>query len=221
MGLKDSDHKSVTYVTLKAKTSESDATPYFGRQEKTASGWEVVGKYNAIDGHFRGIEYSSYEYEGATKWKCKMKFVDPDGTVTQLESNFNNLLYSLLNSMRGQDLDFVEFQVWLGKAKIENGKEGKRYPSAKVINNKLDLGWQVDYKELPRPNKVKVGNTVVMDDSEVVEYWKEVINKEIKPNIKDTPPDPEIKTPDPVTEQKETQYDPYANASQPNDDLPF
>ncbi len=181
MSVKNSEQSQITFVSLKARTSESDPTPYFGVNEKKGDNWEITQKFNSVDGHIREISHDHYEYEGQTKFKCKMKLFDADGSVTQVETGFNNLLYSILNSMRGVKLDLIDIQVWLGKEK--EGGNGKRYPSAKVKNNGQDLSWQVDYTTLPRPEKVKVGNITVQDDSKVVDYWKKVIDEEIKPNL--------------------------------------
>lgn len=198
MGVKNSNQSMTTFVSLKAKTSDTDPSPYFGKNEKKGDAWEITEKFNSVDGHLRDIGYKSYEYEGQTKYKCVMKLVDPDGSVTQLETGFNNLLYGILNSMRGSKLDFIEIQVWLGKAK-EVG--AKRYPSGKVLNNGTQLEWQVAHDQLPRPEKIKVKNTVVMDDSEVIEYWKKVIDNEIKPNL----------SKDPVVQERSGEMPPNAN----------
>jgi hypothetical protein len=228
MGAKMQDRNNVTYLKLKAKTSDSDPTPFFGKTEKKNDKWEVTEKYNSVDGHLKGIEYSSYEYEGETKWKVSMKLVDPDGTITQLESNFNGLIYGILNALRGCKPDLIEINVWLGKAKVINGKEGKRYASAGVLNNGEKIGWHVPYDQLPQPEKVSFKGKTVTDDTAVVEYWKNVIDSEIKPSLNTEMPEQSSNRiqPNPtpsggIEEPEERGGKFYGLASPPSDDLPF
>lgn len=179
MGASITAEKRTNFYSLKAKTSEVDPTPFFGKNEKTNNGWEVTDKFNAMDGYLTKIEHSSYEHLGETKTKLKMTLNDADGTVNSLESNFNNLVYSLLNSLLGcENINFIEMNVWLGKSKVGmDGKESKRYPSIAVKNNGVEAKWFLEYAKTPKPAKVTVGKKTVTDDSEVIEFWKKKIDE--------------------------------------------
>lgn len=191
MGAKQSERAGITYLSLKAKTSDTDGTPFFGINEKVGELWTITKKFDAVDGHLTKISHSTYEYEGQTKYKVSMRLVDEDGTVTMLEGNFNNLSYSILNAIAGCDNpDLLDINLWLGKAKVDmnTGKEGKRYPSAKVKNNGADTKWKYEPSDLPRPIAEKFKGKTVMDDSDVIKFWCNVIDNEISPKLKDFTP---------------------------------
>jgi len=182
MGAHNSEQSKTNFYALKAKTSETDPTPFFGKNTKTGNGWEITEKFNSMDGNLIDIEHSSYEFEGETKHKCKLHLQDKDGTRNTIESNFNNLLYSLLNSLSSCDPGFISMNLSLGKAKIVDGKEGKRYPSIWVKNNGKEIKWKYDATQTPRPEKVKVKTKTVVDDSKVIEFWIKEIS-DIKTNL--------------------------------------
>lgn len=183
MGAHNSENSKTNFYALKAKTSETDPTPFFGKNTKTGDGWKITETFNSFSGNLVKIEHSTYEHQGETKHKCKMTLKDGEETNT-IESNFNNLLYSLLNALASSEsLGNILMTLFLGKAKIIDGKEGKRYPSIWVKNNGVDLKWKYNFEETPKPKKVKVGGKTVADDSEVVEFWKNVIVTEINPNL--------------------------------------
>lgn len=184
MGAHNSEHSQMNFYNLKAKTSDTDPSPFFGKNTKTGNGWEITEKYDSMNGNLAGIEHSTYEYEGETKHKCKLILKDADGTKNSVESNFNNLLYSLLNSLANCEPGFIAMNLSLGKAKIIDGKEGKRYPSIWLKNNGEEVKWKYSADQLPRPEKIKAGSKTVLDDTKVIEFWKNVIS-EIKPKLKD------------------------------------
>lgn len=190
MGAKNSEQSSITYLKLKAKTSDTDPTPYIGQNEKSGNGWAITKTFNSVDGHLIEIGSESYEYEGETKHKCKMKLRDDDGSITILESNFNNMLYSILNSLAGtQNPELINIDIWLGKSK--EGSD-KRYAQCAVKNNGEKTAWLYDWNNVPKSRKVQVPGTkkTVTDDSEVIEFWDGVIkaiSAKLKPaNQKET-----------------------------------
>ena len=172
MGAKNSTQSNITYLKLRSKTSESDPTPFFGRNEKKGDAWVLTETFNTVDGRLVSIESDSYEYEGEKKWKCKMKFTDPDGSQTMVESNFNNLLYSLINSLlSAESYDDVLIQVWLGK-----GKEGgKQYPNCGLVINGEKVGWKIAWEDQPKPTSEMFKGKKITDDTNVITFWKEKI----------------------------------------------
>lgn len=173
MGAKNTTNKGITYLKLKAKTSETDLTPVFAKQEKKDGSYVITETFNSVDGYLKEITSETYEYEGETKHKCKMKFQDKSGETTYVESNFNNLLYGILNSLAGQPCGFIDIQIWLGKER----DNGKRYPSAGVQNNGKKAEWKFKVEELPRPKEIKAGKKTVYDDENVIEFWNKVIGQ--------------------------------------------
>lgn len=217
MGAKNSTKSSATYLKLKAKTSDSDPTPYFGRNEKKDGEWTITDHYNSVDGTLIDISHETYEYEHEEKNKVQMVLQDKDGSLTIVEGNFSNLMYGILNSLAGcEKPGFIDINVWLGAQK--EGSE-KRYPSAAMTNDGEKAGWKYEYASLPKPNKVTVGKKTVTDDSEVIEFWRGVIDNEIKPKLPQTAA--------PATEHSEAadvaaHDEPRPAASNaPTDDLPF
>jgi hypothetical protein len=210
MGAKQNDSSNITYLKLKAKTSDSDPTPFIGKNEKINGEWVIKEKFNSVDGNLTEIGSETYDYEGETKHKCKMKFIDPDGSISILESNFNNMLYNVLNSLAGtKKKGKIQIDVWLGKE-----KEGKRYASVAVKNNGEKTEWLYDWQNVPKAEKVKVGTKVVSDDSNVVSFWAKVIT-DINTHIKENAPM--------VTSEPASTYGLPESDIQPNEnsDLPF
>ncbi len=139
MAAGNSNNSNATYYKLKAKSSDTDNTPYFGRNEKVNDVWTIVEKNTWVSGHLSDIKHETYDYEGAKKHKVAFTLIDPDGSKTIVEANYNNLTYGILNALASFSPQEIKIEVWLGQAKIENGREGKRYPSAaiKVEGNTL------------------------------------------------------------------------------------
>lgn len=222
MGAKQSDQSNVNYFQLKAKTSENDPTPMIRKSENIGGKWELTKTFNSIDGRLKEITWGTYLYEKQTKHKCKMKLVDLDGTVNVLESNFNNLLYGILNSFAGiENFGMINIDVWLGKSK--EGSD-KRYASAGVKNNDEKAPWKYNYADLPKPVMVTVGSKTVEDDTECVEFWKkeiEAINARLPKmdaGLKATNAN-DIPDPEGATKAPESVGAPVNN--EPTDDLPF
>ncbi len=179
MGAKQSENSNTNYYSIKAKTDDKDPTPFIGKVTKSENGWGISEKFDEFDGYLVDIEHGTYEYEGETKHKCKMTFFDTDGTRNMLESNFNNLFYSLLNSLAGcESPELIQLNVYLGKAKAkEDGTMGKQWASVLVKNNGEDTEWKIPPADMPRPKKVAVPNTdkTVDDDSEVIAFWQKIV----------------------------------------------
>lgn len=173
MGAKNTQFTQATYLKLKSKTSDTDPTPFFGKNEKHGETYEITEKFNSCDGFLTEISSSTYEYEGETKNKVRMTLVDPDGSVSFVEANFNNLVYSLLNSLCGVVPEKVEMQVWLSKPTPES--KGKRFANITVKNNGKKIGWSMQQDELPKVRTEMVGNKKIKVDDEVVAFWKNKI----------------------------------------------
>lgn len=187
MGAKQSENSNLNYYSIKAKTDDKDPTPFIGKSTKIDGVWGISEKFDEFDGYLVDIAHDSYEYEGEKKHKVKMTFVDDDGTKNIVESNFNNMLYSFLNSLAGTEApELIQFNVYLGKAKVnEDGTAGKQWASIWVKNNGEDTEWKVPPADLPKPKYVTVPGIEkqVMVDTDVVEYWRKVI-VEIKATLK-------------------------------------
>ena len=185
---------TATYFKLRAKTSDTDPAPYFGRQVKHGDKYEITEKYNAIDGILTEISCESYQFEGDTKWKCKMLLKDAvDSSSLRLESNFNNLLYGILNSFANTEDFGVTITVWLGKER----DNGKQYPGASVMSlgTSQKVGWKFGADEIPKPKQVPVPGTkkTILDDENVIAFWARVIvdiNNRLRGTIQPVSPFP-------------------------------
>lgn len=211
MGAKNSENSTTVFLSMKAKTSDTDPTPYIGVNVKEDGQWKIGSKFNAVDGVLHSIKCSEYEYENEVKNKCEITLLDDDGTRCVLSSNFNNLLYSVLNSLASDYVPGkIEINVWLGK---END-QGKRYPSAGVKIDGEKLEWKYKPSELPKPKVVPVPGTrkTVTDDTNVIEFWKKVID-DISSRL--SPPQEGPKS------SKQSSVPAQEQAEMPNDDLPF
>lgn len=181
MGAKNSTNESVTYLKLRAKTSDTDPTPFFGKNEKKGDHYEMTEKFDAVDGNLVEITHESYDFEGEKKYKCKMKLRDEDGSTTILEANFNNLLYSILNALAGVTPGLIDLRVYLGKGK----DGGKQYPGVVTRNNGEQIKWKYDWNDLPKAEKIPIGTTgkTYLDDSNIIKFWQkeiEAINSVLK-----------------------------------------
>lgn len=171
MGAKNQTGTRKTFFSLKAKTSDSDPTPYIGRQEKGDAGWHIAEKFNAIEGRLVSIAHSSYEYQGEQKTKIIIGLDDGNEEMS-LEGNFNSLVYSILNSLAGtNNLGNIEINVWLSKELVN----GKNFPKCAVKNDGDKTTWKYDWNNVPKAKDVKVGNKTYKDDSDVVEFWKKEV----------------------------------------------
>jgi len=175
MGAKNSTHENVTYLKLRAKTSETDPTPFFGKNEKKGDRYEITEKFDSVDGTLTEITHESYEFEGEKKQKCKIKLKDEDGAITFVESNFNNLLYGILNALVGCIPGLIDLKVYLGKGK----DGGKQYPGVVIKNNGEQIKWLYKWEDLPKAQKVPIPGTAktYLDDSNVIKFWQGEIEK--------------------------------------------
>ena len=175
---------STTYLKLRAKTSETDGTPFFGKAEKKGDAWELTEKYSWVSGHLEEVKHETYTYEGETKDKVVMILVDPDGSKTHIEANYNSLTYSILNSLASFSPREVRIEVWLGKAKVIDGKQGKQYPSAAVKVEGADrIGWKYTFNDIPKATEEVYKGKKIKDESNVIKFWTNVIEKEIAPKL--------------------------------------
>jgi len=197
MGAKNSQgENNITYLKLRAKTSDTDPTPFFGKNEKQGDHYAITEKFDSVDGHLVEITHESYEFEGDKKFKCKMKLRDEDGSITVLEANFNNLLYGIINALAGCTPDLIDLKVYLGKGK----DGGKQYPGVVIKNNGEQIKWAYNWNDLPKAEKVPIGNTgkTYLDDSNVIKFWQGEIEKinsvlkkeQPKTNTQQAPPPP-------------------------------
>jgi len=187
MGAYNDERSNRAYYSLKAKTSDTDPTPYIGKSEKQGDSWSIAHKYNAIVGWLFDIKHGTYEYEGQVKNKVELFFTDHDEKQFVLSANFNSLTYSLLNSLascHNPGPGWVDINVWLGKAKVTNGVAGKQYPSVALKNNGQKVKWAYLIDEIPKATKETYKGNVIIDDSAVIKFWVHVIDNDIKPRLK-------------------------------------
>lgn len=199
---------------MKAKTSDSDPTPYIGKSTKTGDKkWEITEKFNSIDGKLIAIRHLTYENEKTEgiKNKIELKLQDEDGTINMLSSNFNNLAYGLINSLANCNPDKIDISVWLGKARES---DDKKFPSIGLKNNGEIVKWKYTWDQQPHPEKVPFKGKTIIDDTEVIAFWINVIDLEIAPKLKswETQETPANKPEAPITE---------AVDAIPDDNLPF
>lgn len=226
MGAKVNERKNINYYSMKAKTSDSDATPYIGKSTKVGDKWQVTEKFNAIDGHLTDIRHSTYKSPESQEEKTKVELtlMDEDGTTNILGANFNNMTYAMLNLLASQEeIGKLDINIWLGKP---DKATGKAWPSIAIKNaptGKQDweqCKWKYDYKDTPKADKVVVGKKTVTDDSKVVEFWTKVIDEQIKPKLKAFTPAPQVAAPAPEAIAPATEAQAGAVVV-PDDDLPF
>jgi len=172
MGAKKTERKNISFFALKAKTSDTDPTPYFGKSTKTGDKWVITEAFDAMDGHLTAIKHSTYTWEGQEKNKLEITLCDPDGAINVVGANFNSLTYTLLNLLASQEkIGRLDISVWLGRA----NDDGKQFPAISVKNNGVQCKWKYPYETQPKPEKVKFKNKTVIDDTNVVEFWKTVL----------------------------------------------
>jgi hypothetical protein len=221
VGAKNNERSAINYFAMKAKTSDSDPTPFIGKSTKTGDKkWEITEKFNSIDGKLVAIRHLIYETEKTEgpKNKLELKLMDEDGTINMLSSNFNNLAYSLLNSLANCNPEKIDISVWLGKAREA---DGKRFPAVGFKNNGAEVKWKHDWANQPHPEKVPFKGKTIVDDTEVIAFWIKVIDTEIAPKLTawEEPKSATTSTA-PPTEALEAAIIPGALLP-PDDDLPF
>lgn len=216
MGAYNAESKKTVFFALKAKTSDTDPTPFFGRVTKVNDQWVVTDKFNAISGRLVKIEHSTYEFEQQTKHKVQLHLMDADGTENILGANFSYIVYSLLNSLAACEdplpvPENIDLRVYLGKAKVVDGKAGKQYPGISIKNNGLEIKWKWQWDNQPHPEVVEFKGKKIVDDENVINFWKNVIDNVIKPKLKSPEPQPE----------QAAESNPVFDGGAGKDDMPF
>ncbi|KKQ95362.1 MAG: hypothetical protein UT21_C0006G0034 [Candidatus Woesebacteria bacterium GW2011_GWA1_39_11b] len=219
MAAYNADRKKLSFFALKAKTSDTDPSPYFGLNTNDGNGWKITDKFNSIKGHLVGIAHSTYEYEGQTKNKMELRLQDDDGAMNVVGANFSYLVYSLLNSLASiEKPDLIDMRVYLAKAKVSEGKTGKQFPGIVIKNNNQDVKWKYQYDELPKAEEIEFKGKKIYDDEKVIAFWKDVIENQIKPKLRAP-----LDAAEHIEAQSETEGTPPPDvlAHTTPDDLPF
>ena len=183
--------KDIIYFKMRG-LKKSDKELYFEGQKSEGGEYKIIEeKPTFIQGGLTEVKTDSYEYEGDTINSIKFTLEDMD-TKLVLESGFNNLAISLINTLAGSP-DFGEV-----KLSLYTGKSG--YPSLFI---ELDGGvtkteWKWDYKKdfAPKIKKTKFKGKDLTDKSELETFLIKYVNtKEFQDKLSGLPT-PSVEQPD-------------------------
>jgi hypothetical protein len=178
MGFYNTGSEQIDYLKLNAKTSETES-PFFSLQKKTDGKWGTAQSFNQISGYIMGVSRREGEYQGNPVFSVRIRFMDDsDATkLFQLEASYNNLTYSILNSLMSLDKSApVTIRVYARPSK----SDGKFYPAAYIESNGNRVDWFYAIDSLPRPAVAMVGKKKVIDDSEVIEFYHKLVDQLIE-----------------------------------------
>lgn len=172
----ESSSGNKSFYKLRAKTSEKDPTPFIGKLKKEGEKWVVGETFKSFSGQLVSARWSTYQSEDGEKHKVTLEFSEV-GEISFIDSNFNNLTYAIINSLLScESYDNVKFDVYLNKA-----KEGtdKRYAGASVYcgSDPNYVKWYYQFADQPKAVEVMVGTKKVKDDSPVIKFWCDAIDK--------------------------------------------
>lgn len=205
MGL--SNTKSVNAKFIKINAGKKDAKPFFGLKGTKEQNYEIQEQFNQLEGFLDGVEVGTFEWEGKKKDTIKLTFRDNQDELMIVDGSFNTgIMRSLLNTLAGSDL-LTNF-----KMQLYLNKEG--YPSIYITDtNGSRMQWKYKPEEMPKAETTTLKNgDKVIDDFEVVNFFKKLIEEDIKPRLAshNTPT---------INQQKEAKE---IKVNNPNDtDLPF
>lgn len=168
----DSGGGGVTFVALKAKTSDTDKTPFFGINEKVDGEWKIKETFKHFNGLMKDIDLSSYPWENQVVDTVKMTF-DDVGQKYVVEAGLNTgIMRSLLNSLCNcEKIGEVSMDLYLNK-------EG--YASIAIKNSDERTDWKYKKEDFPVVQKNKKG--VVIDDEAYIEFLRGLV-KEVKDQL--------------------------------------
>lgn len=178
MGFSNTGSEQIDYLKLNAKTSETES-PFFSLQKKVDGKWGTAQSFNQISGYIMGVSRREGEYQGNPVFSVRIRFMDDSDPTKlfQVEASYNNLTYSILNSLLSLDkLSPVTIRVYARASK----SDGKFYPAAYVESNGNRVDWFHAIDTLPRPAVAMVGKKKVIDDSEVIEFYHKVVDSLIE-----------------------------------------
>lgn len=173
MGASNTGQNRIFY---KLRVEKETNIPLFCKQKKDSNGtWVVDETFNTISGFLKKIELDSYQWEGDTVETLKFIFDDDaGGSAFQMETGFNYLSRSILNTLMGADsIGHVKIRVYTSKAKDTNSKV---YPAAYLEINKAKAGWAYKADEVPKAKEVRVGGKTLKDDSELNDFFRALID---------------------------------------------
>lgn len=207
-------NSSGTAQIYRLKVQKETSIPYFVRQEKNGDTWMDTESFQNIEGYLKSVSMESYTYEGKTKYSLKVVMND-NMTDEKIIISFymDNYTRTMLNCIAGaEDLSKVvrlEARKW--------GKSEKKYPTIFVKVDNQTVKWKYDLKEIPEVEKTtnKKGETVAWDDTDVNNFYKNVIDIDIMPKLNNTSTVQHTST-----QNTSANIEPKTNWEAP-DDLPF
>lgn len=171
MGLKQETAGNNSFVTIVWLKKWDDEKLNF-----LVKKWDSEEKWNVLTGELEKIELSSYEYEWQKRDTVKITIAD----VTEkyvISTAFTTIAKSLLNSLASAET------FWQLELKLYVNKKG--YNSIYVANDNTRLEWKYTIEELnSKVDKIQKKNgEVVMDYSELDEFYKNTVVKQIQETI--------------------------------------
>jgi hypothetical protein len=168
---------SVTYVNItKGKLA-------IKKQDKT------VETFDSLTGHLSGIEIKEDEYQGTKFEKLELTLDDDSRYILQmrLDSGYaRGFLFAIKNADLSQPMTIIP------NSKEVNGKS-QNTVFLKQGNTSLKWVWTKDHPgDLPQLSKVVVKGKDVWDNTDQMNYLKEMLQKEIIPKLGTPAPKVEV-----------------------------
>jgi len=207
MGWETNSNKQVTFVKL--KTDKETKQPFFIAQGKEGDSWVEVERHQKFSGPLESITVKEREWEGSTIESVVFEFSDGN-EYYKIESSFNNLSRSILNSLAGVDYKLGPTIM----VSLYKNKEG--YASVYVETDGERASWKFSMDELPEIKRIRFNGKDQSDFEDVNNFFKGVIEA-INIKLKDAPALPPKS--DPTTEMETATTNPKSKLGP--DDLPF
>lgn len=168
-----STNAGAKYIALKAKTSETDPTPYFGLKTKSGDKYEISEKFTFVEGVLEEMKTKQYTWEKQLIDVVTIKMRDAD-EVYFVEGNLSSsLMRNILNSILGTKEKLNgRVHIDLGLQKAKEG-ETKRYAASWVKIDGENTTWAYKYDEFPKIEKNKKG--VIIDDEAYMEFMRKMV----------------------------------------------
>jgi hypothetical protein len=173
--LSNSESKKTTYVKMFSREpGTKDANAFFGISEKVDGQWKTTKRFDTLEGYLDSISVGEFVFDGKSNKTVKMVFTSADGERVQVESTFTLLAYSTINSLAGCDYTKrIKLKLYVRTRKDTGDKNAAIFIECDGVR----ADWKYTPDELPKIVKVMVGKKEVIDDSEVVEFYENLIHE--------------------------------------------
>lgn len=192
--IKNANGGRISFV--KMVTGKKGKDPYLVQRTKGEGGWEDGEAYYAVEGYLKKAEVISRETE---KWgiinTLSVTLIEPMEDDTLIECPVNGATQGFLNSLcaapKGEKVriqpgyrkDWITGDLW--KTVWFTGEDGKMIP------------WAFSISDLPEVKKVEIKGSVIVDDTDRVNFFKAALDKHWgSPAATEPEAEPEAATPD-------------------------